>query len=412
MKLRSYQEEISTQAAEKLREFGLCYLSMECRTGKTITALSAAAKYGAKSVIFITKKKAIKSIEADTNVIRNSTPSIDVNVINYESAHKAQGNYDLVVLDEAHSIGAFPRPSQRAEKIKELCVGLPVLYLSGTPSPESYSQLYHQFWVCSNSPFKLYKNFYKWAKDYVEVKKLRVNGFDINDYSHARKEKIDEAAGHLFISYSQEEAGFACRIDESILTVPMRQRTAEYFAVLKKHRILTIGDEPTVCDSPSVLLTKLHQLSSGTIITESGKHLIIDESKATFIKEHFAEKKIAIFYVYQSEFELLKSVFPNHTTSPEEFQASSDKVFVGQVRSAREGIRLDSAEALIFFNLEYSYLSYEQGRNRLSSLEREHPAQVYFLCSHFGIESTILEAVHGKKDFTLSYYAKKEGFRK
>ena len=61
-------------------------------------------------------------------------------------------------------------------------------------------------------------------------------------------------------------------------------------------------------------------------------------------------------------------------------------------------MRLDTANALIFFNLEFSYLSYEQGKNRLVSKERTSPADVYFLCSDCGIESKILEAVHGKDD--------------
>lgn len=111
-----------------------------------------------------------------------------------------------------------------------------------------------------------------------------------------------------------------------------------------------------------------------------------------------------MFYVYRQEEEMLKRVFPDWTDDPEEFQASDSKVFISQVRRAREGVRLDSADALVFLNLEYSYLSYEQGRNRLVSKERETPADVWFLCSDCGIERSILEAVHGKTDFTLSYY--------
>ena len=57
MNLRDYQERISTEAAECIRENGLAYLAMECRTGKTLTALVTAQKYGAERVLFITKKK-------------------------------------------------------------------------------------------------------------------------------------------------------------------------------------------------------------------------------------------------------------------------------------------------------------------------------------------------------------------
>ena len=80
--------------------------------------------------------------------------------------------------------------------------------------------------------------------------------------------------------------------------------------------------------------------------------MIFDSSKADFVKSYFQDRKIALFYVYQSEAELLQYVFPNWTDSPEEFQASSNKVFISQVRRAREGVRLDTADALIFFNLD------------------------------------------------------------
>lgn len=124
MKLRKYQETIAMQAAYKLVAFGTCYLSMECRTGKTITALSAADSFEAENVLFITKLKAMPSVQADYEVLKSS---FRLEVINYESCHKAKGKYDLVIIDEAHSLGAYPKPSKRTQAIKSLCKGLPVL---------------------------------------------------------------------------------------------------------------------------------------------------------------------------------------------------------------------------------------------------------------------------------------------
>lgn len=404
MKLREYQNNIAIQAANKLTTFGCCYLSMECRTGKTLTALSAADKFNAKSVLFITKLKAIPSVKSDYIALQ---PSFKLEVVNFESSHKVTEKYDLVIIDEAHSLGAYPKPSKRTQEIKTICEGLPVLYLSGTPSPESYSQLYHQFWVCSSSPWKEYKTFYKWAKVYVNVKQKKVNGYFINDYSHADKAKIDRDTKDLFISYSQEQAGFKVNINEHMLSVPMNDWTGRYIKSMRDNLMVEIDGNAILGDTPAKLLTKLHQLSSGTVIAENGVHLTFDKSKAEFVRKQFAGKKVALFYVYQSEAELLQSVFQNWTDSPEVFQLSTDKVFISQVRRAREGVRLDTADALIFFNLEFSFLSYEQGRNRLVSKERTVPADVYFLCSDCGIESKILEAVHGKQDFTLSWFNKK-----
>ncbi len=410
IKLRDYQEDISSRAAELLREYKMCYLAMECRTGKTLTGLAAASKFGAKSVLVITKVKAMPSIHSDYRLL---APDYDLTVINYESAHKATGKYDLVILDEAHSLGSFPKPSKRAKTIKEICKKLPIIYMSGTPSPESYSQLYHQFWISSYSPFPLLKTFYKWAKVYVATKPRMINGMPVNDYSDADKAKIDSAVKHLFLDYTQEEAGFDAKIEEKILTVPMSAWTAHTLQVFKRDRVISWQDGQHVVlgDTPVKTMQKIHQLSSGTVIDESGVCHITDESKARFIQGYFRGQKKAIFYIYQTELEVLKGVFEKWTTSPEEFQQSDDQdlVFLGQVRSAREGVRLDTADALIFYNVEWSYLSYEQGRNRLSSKERTKAAKVYFLCSDCGIERDIMEAVHGKNDFTVSFYKAKHG---
>ena len=68
MKLREYQNNIAIQAGNKLMAFGCCYLSMECRTGKTLTALYAADKFNAKSVLFISQAK--QAYTGDKNHLR------------------------------------------------------------------------------------------------------------------------------------------------------------------------------------------------------------------------------------------------------------------------------------------------------------------------------------------------------
>lgn len=405
--------QISAKAVDLLKAYKIAYLSMECRTGKTITALETARLYGAKNVLFVTKIKAKQSVNDDYSVMREDHPDLyDISVTNYESAHKLPSiGFDLVILDEAHTMGAFPKPSKRTITIKTICKDLPIIYLSGTPSPESYSQLFHQFWVSSFSPFASSRSFYTWARSgYVKIKNRKVNGYLIVDYSCAKQKQIEEKTKHLFLSYSQKDAGFEADIEEHVLKVKMSSRTNEYLKQLKRDKVLHHEWNTILGDTPAKLLNKMHQLSSGTIIDEEGNHIILDTSKARFIRSRFAGQKIAVFYVYQSEADLLHKVFPDHTEDPAIFQQSGKEcVFISQVRKAREGVRLDSADALIFFNLEYSYLSYEQGRNRIVSKEREDTAPIYFLVSDCGIEQSILDAVHKKQDFTLSYYLGHEG---
>ena len=62
---RDYQKEIILKGTEMLLQNKFLYLAMEVRTGKTLTSLAIAEKVNANNVLFVTKKKAISSIESD-----------------------------------------------------------------------------------------------------------------------------------------------------------------------------------------------------------------------------------------------------------------------------------------------------------------------------------------------------------
>lgn len=402
MKLRKYQNEIAAQAVDLLNRFKIAYLAMQTRTGKTLTALTAAESYGAKNVLFVTKKKAIDSIVSDYNL--GGFP-FNINVINYESVHKIVGVFDLLICDESHALSAFPKPSLRTKNMKLIAKGLPIIYLSATPSPESYSQLYHQFWISSFSPLKHYTNFYKFAHEFVNIKKKYVYNREINDYSDCDKHKISQATKHLFLAYTQKAAGFDIEVTEKVLTVEMPDELHQMIYRLNKDKVYLKDDYEILADTAVKVMQKTHQLSSGTVIDENG-YKIVSTYKADFVKDYFKGKKLAIFYKFKSEFEMLKEVFPNFTDIAEEFQKGEKDIFLGQFVSSREGIRLDKAEAIIFFNIDFSYLSYEQAKNRIASFERKESAILYWIFSDKGIEKEIYKQVCLKKDFTLYHYKK------
>ena len=107
-------------------------------------------------------------------------------ITNYESLHKVPvKGWDGVVCDEAHCMGAFPKPSNRAKLVKEIILKSKpyTILLSGTPTPESYSQMYHQVYGIKKNPFVVHKNFYSFSKRHVNVKQKKLGGMVINDYS-------------------------------------------------------------------------------------------------------------------------------------------------------------------------------------------------------------------------------------
>ena len=237
MNFRDYQEKIIDKSIPIVLEHGFVYLAMEVRTGKTLTSLGIAKAMWMKNVLFITKKKAISSIEKDYKLL---APKYKLVIINYESLHKIPPlEWDMIICDEAHSLGAFPKPNKRARAVKDIIykTRAKVILLSGTPTPESYSQMYHQVYGIPKTPFNDCVNFYNFAHKYVNIKEKKINGLFIRDYSKGTEQIIDRMKPHT-LNFSQKEAGFKTTIQETVLHVMMNDLTYDVTTKLKKERVV------------------------------------------------------------------------------------------------------------------------------------------------------------------------------
>ena len=410
MKLRPYQEEVVKRGIEILIPFRFLYLAMEVRTGKTLTSLKLFTYMWAKlrqaanrkKVLFVTKKKAITSIETDYD---GSGCIYDIMITNYESLHKVPTKgWDGLICDEAHGMGAFPKPSKRAKQVKEIISASKpyVVLLSGTPTPESYSQMYHQVYAIPKNPFSSHKNFYSFSKRYVNVRQKKIGGMMINDYSNGSDLILHHMKPYL-LSYTQKLAGFESTIDEEILTIPLHHDTLKLIKRLKKDLVIQGKEEVILADTAVKLMMKIHQLSSGTIKFESGNGMVVDHTKAYFIADKFKERKIAIFYKFVNELCAIKEVYKdNITTDLEEFDAT-DKSIALQIVSGREGISLRNAECIVYYNIDFSATSYWQSRDRMTTKSRRFN-KIYWVFSDQGIERQIYKAVVRKKDYTLTHF--------
>jgi len=401
-RFRHYQEEIMHSAVDKINQYGFVYLAMEVRTGKTLTSLGICKEVGAKSVLFLTKKKAISSIQSDYDMY---APGYDITVINYESMHKApQTKWDVVVLDEAHGLGAFPKPSKRAKGVFTLIrkTGAKVILLSGTPTPESYSQMFHQVYGIPGNPFSEFKNFYRFADRYVIIKERNLGHHKVKDYSGATKGTMELMKPYM-ISFSQKDAGFEVDTQENVLRVKMCDGTYDLIHRLKRDLVIEGSEEVILADTAVKLMSKIHQMCSGTVKFESGKSMVLDYSKAEFIKERFKGKKIGIFYKFKEELNALKEIFGNSLCTELDDFNGSDKNIALQIVSGREGISLRKADALVYYNIDFSATSYWQSRDRMTTKDRLRN-DIYWVFAEKGIETKIYKTVSGKKDYTLSHF--------
>jgi hypothetical protein len=408
-KLKEHQIEKSKELQEILLTYKIAYLAGEVRSGKTLTALQAAQLYKANKVIVITKKKAISSIKSDYN---NFKFTFDLVVINYESLHKLD-NYDcdLVIYDESHSLSGFPKPSVRTKLCKKLFFNTPCILMTGTSAVESYSQYYHQFFVSAYSPFREYKNFYKWVKDFVEVVEMKLPTHTVKDYSKANVAKIDEILKPYMVVMTQQDAGFEVKINEHYFTVETPPPIKGLVKRLLKDKVIKGSAGYIFGDTPAKLQSKVHQLYNGHCIIEDvngeTSNVILDTYKVDFIRERFKHDKIVIMYYYQNELKMIESVFGEAvTTDIDEFN-NTNKSFALQCNTT-EGINLSKADALVYLNLGFSGKNWIQSRDRMTVMGRKDN-NIYVICESDGITENILKAVTKKKNFNTRIFKQSYG---
>lgn len=396
LKLRDYQIKNANRGLDILRRRGIVYFAMEVRTGKTLTSLHTADLFGAKNVLFLTKKLAIKSIINDYKALQ---PNFQITVINNESLHKVlTGDFDLLISDEHHRLSSFPKPNKAAKMVRERFGHLPHIYLSGTPWIESGSQVYHSFWVNNRSPFYDYRNFYAWARDYTIPATRQFGAVQVNDYSKSIDSEIMPMVEPYMVRFTQSEAGFETEIKEKILYHELNPKIKAMVERLCEKLVIEGREEVVLADSPAKLMNKVHQIENGTIIFESGNSMVLDTSKAEFIRDQFRGQKMAIFYFFKKELDLLKQVFGESlTTDLDEFNSTGKHIALQQV-SGSEGISLKAADVLVYYNGGYSGKLYTQGRDRMTTIDRGHN-NVYFIFDKNGINSKIYRAIKSKKRY-------------
>jgi hypothetical protein len=133
--------------------------------------------------------------------------------------------------------------------------------------------------------------------------------------------------------------------------------------------------------------------------------MVLDTTKAEFIRSHFNGKKIGIFYKFKEELNALQQVFKDDLTTELSVFEDTDKSIALQIVSGREGISLRDAECLVYYNIDFSATSYWQSKDRMTTKDRPDN-DVYWIFSKGGIEHDIYKAVTKKKDYTVNHFKK------
>jgi len=174
---------------------------------------------------------------------------------------------------------------------------------------------------------------------------------------------------------------------------------------LKRDLCIQGTNELIIADTAVKLQSKIHQLCSGSIKFESGNSMVTDYTKAEYIKQRFTGVKIAIFYYYKAEYDMIKQIFGDDITDDLDTFNNTSKSIALQQYAGAEGISLKNAEVLIFLNFGFSGVKFIQAIDRLTTMERKSN-DVYFLFSNKGIEEKVFKSVKEKENYNVQLFKK------
>jgi len=388
---RPHQEEGAAWALLTIRKYGLAYLGWQERTGKTLTALQTVELSKAKTCLIITKKKAIEGWDETLEAWTHDTL---FEVINYESIHKVTKSYDFIILDESHhAIASIGRTSKTWKAVAKHTKGKPILYLSATPYAETVGQLYHQFLLSGWTPFKRWRNYYDFHRQFGIPAVIYTAYGQQQDRSQFRVEEVLKLCDHLFSWKTRAEVGIKHEPIVNVVEVPMTQWTKSIMKLWRQDRVVTIGGHEILGDSDPKLRTVHYQLEGGTLKLDDKESIILPHhEKVKYIKENYDVDKIAIMAHFIKERELLQQEIP------EALILSSD--------GHAEGVDLHKVSKLIVYSMSFKTSKHTQRTARQANHNRATPIIVDILVANKpGVGKAVYDTVAVKKEnFVKSSY--------
>ena len=395
MKPWKHQVSITEEAYAILKKYGIVYLAMEERTGKSYIGLLLAEKARVLKTLIITKKKAFDDWaellgKAEINKLYDLTT--------YTQLHKFQEiDYDLIILDEAHNyISQYPKPSKTWHEVKQITKGKPIIYMSATPHAQSLSMIYHQLALSDWSPFKE-STFKKWFEKYGIPYLQYIGGRQIPKFDKTKDEEVYSAIGHLFISKTRKELGFEYEPIDKIHYIELDDKTKEVYNYVMKNKLYIAGEHKIVCKTVSKLRSALHMIEGGVskVVTKSitaddtvqlkDNYIVLsNKEKIQYILDTWGDTEdIAIMYNYKAE----KIKIEKHFKKAKILQGTSNA----------EGIDLSDIPTLIIYSQDYSVARHTQRRARQANKFRSEPITVHYLLVKKAISEQIYDAVCIKK---------------
>lgn len=431
MKLFDYQEE----GVKFLRSKSGAILADEMGLGKTIQTIFALDEYG-----LIICPTTIKEDWAEA--IAENIPDANIEIFNgkkkelYKEGIKNFWiiNYDILdkrleelialrpekaVFDEAHYIKNGS--SKRGKASAKLCQAVPTVYLlTGTPVSNRPIEYFNLLKAVKHP---IANNYYSYAKRYCGAFMQQMRGRQFLNVNGATNliELHDKTKDVILRRTKSQVLNLPPKIRSIVRAEMSKEYQAQYATAWQNYykffrETVTPEDFETYDDyekKVSNILMARHMIEIGKIqqITSLAK---LDRIEADLLNIIEQGNRVIVFANYKETIAQLQArltankinfVTIDGSVAQEDrhavvqaFQTNDEiKVFIGNMRTCREGITLTKASIVIFIDLDWDVTKHDQAEDRAHRIGQTGTVNVYYYAIKNTIDDRIIEVLTEKR---------------
>lgn len=350
---------------------------------------------------------------------------LTVAIINYESARLikdelAAWNPDMIVLDESQRI----KNHQAAQSKVFHQLGPKAKYrliLTGTPIGNSPLDLWSQYRFLAPDIFP--SSFYAFRNRYATM-----GGFEGRQVvAYRNMDELTQKAHSIAHRARKEDALDLPEYTDQTLYCTLEPEARKIYTKFKRDAVAEI-EKDKIITAPRIItqMLRLSQLTGGFVradgdaavnhvsdaklllLSEALDDLMADEARKVVIFARFLPEIAAICDLLGGKSLGYRMISGAVNVSEREefvsaFQTDPDvRVFVAQTRTAGLGITLHAADTAIFYSLDYSYVDYQQARDRIHRAGQFRPCTAIHLVAENTIDETVFDALRKKQNIAES----------
>lgn len=335
----------------------------------------------------------------------------DVVIINYDGVEIMQkeikeGGFDLIVVDEANYIKTVT--TRRWKSLKKVIDDDTWIWLmTGTPAAQSPADAYGLAKLVNPNSVPKYAGTFK---DMVMQK--------ISQFTWVPRPTAQDTVFRTLqpaIRFTKAECLDLPDVMYTNREVPLTPQQNKYYNKLKKEMYVEAAGEEITAVNAAVMLTKLLQVSAGSIYTDTKEVIEFDISnRMTALKEIIdeASHKVIIFCPYRHSIETISTELTKSKISSdvihggvnagkrnEIFKAFQEKkdphVLIIQPQAASHGVTLHAANVVVFWSPVMSVETYIQCCARMDRAGQRNPMTVVHLQGS-PVEQKVYKMLQGK----------------